>query len=1110
MIVLLMLAYHYISFSQSQNINIALLSDNSSSKTNEEEKAVMQFLKSHKNYSTSYLNFSDLNRKSISLNKFNMIWFLKTDSSEFSNDEINKTTETLKNYIKNGGKLILTNESMNYITYLGLEKEKPQIKYITTNNNGSISNLGFHSFRNHIIFQNLNGGAYIFSPKEEKSCRQIGYFDKFVPQKGKVIAVDWADGELKPDSKIVIEWELGSGKVIAIGSYMYFSESNVNFHNLKIFTDNIISYLNGGKNDSPSYYWNYHDPKIIPFFQESPKVQLSISENWGNNSDTLTIYEKTASDNVWDLSGQRMTLLGKEKKGIDEILAYPFVPLQNIETGIQIEGVDTINWLDNTKPEIIIKPESVQRIYQFDKGLLKELITLDLVKAIAVIHIEWQGKNPVNIYLKFLSNFQLLPPYQEKALGSLYYNFDKGINATVIKDNSSDFVCIIGSNLIPSEHYEGQNRNFIKIGNDIIPQFTNEYIVGGIFKFDFNKNQNIDIIIAASSDGFESCSRSYKEAMEIPESIYLKSGEYYQNLLEQSIKITSPDNVFNESYIWSLIALDKLYINSPGIGKSLLSGFSSIYNNDNSLKYIARETLWSGFSLTDIGDFDKVRSILDFCRQFQDVRGKIYGEISPAGFVDYNSSDASPLYIALCGKYLRHSGDIGYIKQNWKSIKKAIDYHFSTNSGKEHLPRNTYQGCGWISSGKLSETKTDIYSISSWAAALDEAVYMAHWLDRDDIAINYQIEFDTVKSILNNKFWNNENIYLNYGIMPNNSSLNELSSIVSVPLSFNLIDEDKASIILKKLADNNFSMDWGIRFLPENSQYDNTDYNCIYPALTGWSSIASFSYMNYIQGFSYLMENLQLNNEWSKGNIPAKLSAINYEPVGRCMHKGISEALTLQSAIEGMLGLDISALDNEVRISPSFPANWDSVNVEGIKVGSHTLDFALLRSKDRMKLSFNHHGWDSLKLEFNLMLPAAMELYFPDRPNIKGLNYSLKYLANGSLLQLTFKIKNEINFELEYSNGICILPLIYKPKKGNFSEGFRVLDSKFEENVYQINLQGKTGASESFDVYINNRIIDKIENAKLISSKNQIFTFQTDFDRSQQTYINKIVKIHLR
>ncbi len=173
---------------------------------------------------------------------------------------------------------------------------------------------------------------------------------------------------------------------------------------------------------------------------------------------------------------------------------------------------------------------------------------------------------------------------------------------------------------------------------------------------------------------------NYIESINQTSKVFKEAQEYYSDFLSKSLMIETPDPEFNEGYKWALIATDRFFVKTPGLGGSLVAGYNTTntgWDGEHAIDgrpgyawYFGRDGQWSGFALLDYGDYEKVKSILEMYIKFQDLNGKIYHEVSTSGIVHYDAADATPLFIILAGKYLKHSGDIEFIRSNWPSNKE--------------------------------------------------------------------------------------------------------------------------------------------------------------------------------------------------------------------------------------------------------------------------------------------------------------------------------------------------------------------------------------------------------------------------------------------------------
>ena len=243
----------------------------------DEEKAAIEFLKQNEKLSLKAFTFDQLSETTQILDGIDVLWFHRVDTSRVP--VINKEPHilsSLKNFIREGGTFLLTQDAFSYIVDLGLETEKPQVRYVEVRDSGYGRKIGLHAFKQHPIFDGFFGGANIYNPYQDVKCRQIGYFDDIVPQNGKVIAVDWSYIHLRENSKLMLEYEYGDGKVIAVGAYVYLAAPNYHKDHLTLFLENIFNYLAGQKRFKNKHYWDYQPNLISSFKRSTPSIEICL------------------------------------------------------------------------------------------------------------------------------------------------------------------------------------------------------------------------------------------------------------------------------------------------------------------------------------------------------------------------------------------------------------------------------------------------------------------------------------------------------------------------------------------------------------------------------------------------------------------------------------------------------------------------------------------------------------------------------------------------------------------------------------------------------------------------------------------------------------------
>jgi len=1144
----IILIFCIVSIGLGQTTNIGFVSFDKQKSGDTETKAAWQFMEGENDLVCKYLTVKKL-KKANKLKTYDMLWIHISDTNQLLSENFNpKILFNLKSYVEQGGNLLLSREVFKLINLLGIEPEAPELVYKSGSDNGYGRMLGFHGFRSHPIFDGLDGGSYILKPSADIKVRNFGYFGETLPSKGKVVATDWDYIFLREDKKLVLEYTLGKGKILAVGAYMYFKYPgkdcaidgqvyNVNRPHLEKFTSNCINYLSGNLDHPETQYWNYANLEVNPFPSEEinffPMMRPTVKPHpWKLDQNPMKLSRRFASDNFWDVAGQRMLIMGKEGGGIDEVWAHPFMAIRDYEIGIKFSYADTIVWLNDEEPMVEITPDAFTRQYQFRRAFLKEVIVVSPDEPKAVVHYEYRGVYTAEVFIRFKTNQRIMWPYSEKVLGGLKYDFNEKLNAFMITDPSGDFVSMLGFNkptdavhfnsspMLPAfRHIKnpiGQYSN-ISVADSLwrAAPAKNKLIVTGLSAIKLEMNDNFDVIITASDRGAISTISSHQETHSDPYEIYKASSAYKKDLMANCLQIVSPDNNFNLGYQWALEGSDRFYVHTPGLGKSLVAGYATTasgWDGEHKVNgrpgygwYFGRDAEWSGMAVLQYGDFDKVKGILTLLQDFQDLNGKILHELSTSGFVHFDASDATPLYVVLAGRYLQHSGDTAFVNQSWPNIKAAMDFMYSTDTDGDGLIENTNVGHGWVEGGGLFGSHTSLYLASCWAEALEMAAYMADALNYRELADTYRQDENVVLKKINEKYWDENDEFLYHGIRQDGSFIEEKSIMPAIPLLFDQADPDKSEIILETFATNEYTSNWGVRIVSEKSSlFKPVGYHTgsVWPLYTGWTALAEYKNGRPVQGFSHIMNNLNVYQDWSLGFVEEVLNGAEYKPSGVCHHQDWSETMVLQPIIEGMLGLMPDALNNSLVFAPHFPADWDTITIRNIKVGNHILDFKQERSEDKILYTFRHSGDKPLKVIFKPGFP-------------KGCEIINKYL-DGKMLRQTDHMDTVVMIlqstnvlEYKYRNGIEVLPCIPNPKPGDSPEGLRIVSDRRNGNIYTIEFQALSGAREEFEIYINDHNAVKMEKAELISRNGNIYKFRVDFSEVNNKYAFQTVRIFL-
>ena len=1143
---LVFVSFFLICHIQSQNIRLGFYAPEKPSKSAYAITSTFEFVSE-----CDYLKSSHLKPKTLKslkqLSKFDVIWLHIADSSiDLATAFNEEAISNLKTFVEEGGGLLLSREAFAMVNLLGLEDQKPELVHKKATDNGYGRMLGFHAFREHPVFDGLNGGAYVIKPSGDIRVRNFGYPQNHIPQ-GQVVATDWDYIFLRENNKLILEYTRGKGKVLAVGAYMYFelpSKSNaqpeklynVNRQHLEKFTANCLNYLAGNMTNLPVNHWNFTPPLFEAFDAESVAFPPSMQHqkpphDWQTHPSAIALQKRLASKDYWDIAGERLLVMGKQTGGIDEVWAHPLMAFRDYEAGIRFSDTDSIFWLSDETPMVTAGPESFLRLYQFKDAFLEELITVSPEHPQGVIHYEYSGVYPAAFFVRFKTNQRIMWPYSHQVLGGIKYDFHEGLNAFVMTDPSAHFTTILGFNketqpvylqgspLLPAikkvKNPIGRFDSF-KLSDSIWSASpTTEYLISAMTKIQLEKNDNVDVIFGAGSEGIEKAFSGYDQARRNPEKIYQKATAYQEKISHDFLQITTPDSIFNLAYQWAIAGSDRFFVHTPGMGKSIVAGYGTTangWNGEHEINgrpgyswYFGRDAVWSAFAFLQYGDFEKVKSILELLQDYQDLNGKIFHELSTSGFAHYDASDATPLYVILAGRYLQHSGDTAFIRESLPHLKAAMDFMYSTDTDHDGLIENTNVGHGWVEGGELFGSHTSLYLAACWAEALEQAGLLFLNMDYAVAANKYLADHRKVVELINDKYWNGSEGYYYHGLRQDQSFIDTQSIMPAIPILFGDADEEKAKKVARKFGGNAYTADWGARIISQDSpSFNPKGYHTgsVWPLYTGWVALAEYKAGRTQQGFSHIMNNMLIYDDWALGYLEEVLHGTEYKPAGVCHHQCWSQTMALQPTLEGMLGMFPEATKNKLTLSPAFPAHWDTVVVTNIKTGNHNISFEQKRDGERITYTFENKSDEPINLDFRPQLPKGTHLI------TKSLNGKLQRPGKENRPEFLFELRNMATIELTVEGGIEVLPVYINPKPGLKSDGFRFIDDKLNDRIYQIRFEGKPESHETFSVYIQGKPPVKVDKAEMIRRIGNVYTFEVKFPKSSSTYVEQVVRIY--
>lgn len=1072
-----------------------------------EETAWLDFAQQNLEGDIQTLSWENIATGVTNIEEYDLLWFHQVTPGE--NETAISAKDQIREYLEQGGQMILDMEAVRLLNEWGIERNPFQTQTDTITDTGFGRPLGFHAFKDHPLFKNMHGGAYPWKSKEDHIVRKTGFFDSSLPQnpEARVIGTQWTYITFHPESKLVLEYPVGEGKVLAIGAYTYFAPENYNRQELQQFYQNTVAYMNGDLKGT-SYYWTYEKQEVLEQVLPTPQKSLPVATRWSTPDWSISARSENPGEAFVDLAGRRMLVMGKEKGGVDEIWSHPFMAARDLQTGIVRQG--KVTWLDQMSAELTISPELLLREYQLDGQTIKEYITVSFDQPIALLHYELpESLEAEGLVFQCSFNGRYMWPYDETATKNIQYNYDPGSRSLMVSAQDSSLTTLLSFSDAPAQQNMGQYESFEK-KESLLPDMikTKKIQLASRFYFDRQSfGENLDIVFCSSSEGIQDALHTFQQQQPQLNNLYEQTNQYYRSLQNQKLSINSPDPIFNEGFRWALARTDQFFQTTPGIGTTHMAGFGTTargWNGRHEVSgrpgyawYFGRDGEWSGMAVNAYGDFDWVKEMLRVFERYQNLNGKIFHELTTSGAVHYDAADATPLYVLLAAHYLKYSNDQAFIRDLWPSIQKAIDFCYTTDTDGDGLIENTDVGHGWIEGGALFDVHTEFYLAGSWAACLEAGAYMAAVLEKTELESKYRQDAQKVKAIIDESFWDSPGQYFYNAKYQDGSYQTEASVLQSVPIYLNTVsDTAKARAAIAPFARRAMTTDWGIRMIAaDNPKFNPVSYHAgmVWPLYGGWASLAEYETGFYNSGFFHFYANLINYLHWGKGSVEETLHGELFQPAGVCSQQCWSETMVLLPIIEGMLGLRPDAPNGRLSISPRFPVHWPEAEVKNIRMGDAVLD--LLWEKEEGLTTIQLQRTDANGAEVELLLRPALPL----GSQVLGLSLNGQEhdfdLSEGpesmelNIAPFSLNPGEEVNITITHSGGIGIAPMTIFPREGAVSEGARILSQEMTETGWQVRFDGLHGKRYEAKVW-SEEAIQEISGGRIVKREGALYTIE--------------------
>jgi glycogen debranching enzyme len=774
--------------------------------------------------------------------------------------------------------------------------------------------------------------------------------------------------------------------------------------------------------------------------------------------------------------GTRAGLFGNEA-GRFEAWVYPLKIFRDFHLTFHVG--DRALPAESLARTLTVRPESASILYAGDSFRVRETLCVPVNEAGAVILLDVETEQPLEVEAAFTGDFQLEWP---AALGGTFVTWDAKQRAVVFGEEARKYAALVGSptgadaHLAYQTNYSSSEENSLRLG---VTQKGKESEV---------------LVIAASVAGRADAEKTYQHLLTSYADAVRGSADYYRAYLDKTVSLDLPDSALQQAYDWARISTIQGMVNNPFLGAGLVAGYrtSGVGQRPGFAWFFGRDSLWTSFALNAEGDYSTTRTALDFISKYQREDGKVPHEISQSAslvpwFKDYPyayvSADATPLFIIAMNDYAVQSGDLAFARDKWDNVWRAYQFMHSTYDA-QGFAQNAGVGHGWVEGGPLLPVKNEYYQAGLAVEALRALSNLARLVGKDDVSKQLAVEFEHSEPALDQAFWSPEMKAYAFALKPDNQRADEASVLTTVPMWFGLSDAKHADQTITQLAAADHETDWGMRIISQQSKvYDGSGYHfgSVWPLFTGWASVAEYRYHRAIPAYFNLRANALLGADGALGHFTEVLSGDYYQSFATSSpHQIWSAAMVVSPILRGMFGLQTDAEKHQITLAPHVPADWTSFAIRNVREGEVGVDFQYRKTADTVELETKRTGsgdcWVDFSPAFSLrthVLSVEMNgrrLPFKMLPNSNDQHLSVRFPVSGGPNHLVIRVKND--FGLALANEL--------PALGSASRGLRALSESWNaaKTEFTLEVSGRAGSRYELDVW-NSSQIASVEGAAL-------------------------------
>ncbi len=728
--------------------------------------------------------------------------------------------------------------------------------------------------------------------------------------------------------------------------------------------------------------------------------------------------------------GQRAAVLGREA-GSFEVWTWPLRLVRDLHLVFHIQDqAEPIEGATIAR-QVVVRPEGSTIVYSHPSFTVRQHVLVPLHEPGALLLLQVESTRPLSVTVRLRADFNLFWPGGFGG-GSLTWQPERR-RFLLTQGGARLYRALIGSPLAS----QGAAQS-IQDAPHTPSQFVLE-VNPAVAVTDY-----IPIVIAGGSTAADSVERVYNRLLTQAPAYWREKVAHYRRVQDDQLSIRTADARLDQALDWTKVDLDQQ-----------LRGLAAI----------------NALALTTVGQVERVRSELRLLGQQQRADGRIPYDVAgvtrlprlPGDQRFWFGDDATSFWILACYNYWSATGDDILIRELWPNLVKAFRRRAAT-SGQQ----------------------SDIFQTGTWLAALENVPALAAAAGDAALAGEAASLFEASQRNLEDRFWlEATGIYASVlaqnrlqearPVLPVGVAGRDALTIWPVvAMAFGLLDNARASRMLREVGSAALTADWGTRALSSHDPLydpDQPERGAVWPFTTGFAALAHYRYHRGWAGYDLVRDLARTTLDFARGRAPDVLSGAFYTVLEPAMPRQFSATpMLVAPVVNGLFGVQVDARNRALSVEPHLPAEWTAATLSQVRVGRERVRVDIRRERGRYVMTLRRNGSAAplfVRLAPALPLGTRVERV---RVNDSDAPIQVEETEHDVHAVVELILAAEAEVEIEYSGGLEVYAPPEPLEVGDRPDALKVLDFRREGSDFVVLVEGLPATSYTLELRVESRV----------------------------------------